>query len=197
MEECIKEQILKILTENSNNYVSGAVLSDKYNISRTAIWKYVKELRKEGFIIESSSNKGYNLLKDQDRINIHAIKSGLANNIIGQEIIYYDDVKSTNDLGVDMALKGCSDGTVIIANKQYAGKGRLGRTWDSLADKGIWMSIILRPDIMPEEAQLITLATSNAVVGGIYITGISKDKIANILIVNKKVCGILARWCRN
>ncbi|MDF2524386.1 MAG: biotin--[acetyl-CoA-carboxylase] ligase [Clostridiales bacterium] len=190
----MKEEILDKLKENSGQFISGETLSDTLGVSRTAIWKHMKELKEEGYIIESVSKKGYRLLFVPDILNEHEIKQGLETELIGQRIDYIKTIDSTNKYAKEIAAQGCVDGTVVVADSQTAGRGRLGRDWNSADRKGIWMSVVLRPSIPPEEVQLITLAASVAVSSAIYnITGLRAGiKWPNdILLDGKKVCGIL------
>lgn len=190
----MKEEILDKLKENPGQFVSGEVLSDTLGVSRTAIWKHMKDLKEEGYIIESISKKGYRLLAVPDILNEHEIKQGLKTSFIGQRVDYLKTVDSTNRYAKEIALNGCEDGTIVAADSQTSGRGRLGREWVSADRKGIWMSVVLRPTIPPEEVQLITLAASVAVVTAIYNTTGLKTGIKwpnDIILDGKKVCGIL------
>ena len=190
----MKEEILDKLKENSGQFISGETLSDILGVSRTAIWKHMKELKVEGYIIESVSKKGYRLISVPDILNEHEIKQGLETSIIGHRIDCFKSVDSTNRYAKELAANGCVDGTVVAADSQTAGRGRLGRDWSSSDRKGIWMSVVLRPAIPPEEVQLITLAASVAVVTAIMnSTGVRTGiKWPNDIILDgKKVCGIL------
>lgn len=190
----MKEKIIDHLKHNMGRYVSGEALSDTLGVSRTAIWKHIKELKEEGYIIEASSKKGYMLSAIVDILNECEISQGLSTEIIGRKIYYFRSIDSTNKYAKDMASEGCLDGTVVVADTQTAGRGRLGRVWSSAEKKGIWMSVVLRPTIPPEEVQLITLGASVAVVSAIYTAlglqaGIKWPN--DIILDGKKVCGIL------
>jgi BirA family biotin operon repressor/biotin-[acetyl-CoA-carboxylase] ligase len=190
----VKDIILKKLKQNSLEFVSGEALSIELNVSRTAIWKYINDLRKEGYVIESSPRVGYKLVSSPDIIVPSEITDYLNTELIGREILYVKEIDSTNNYAKRIAHEGCKDGTVIIAEKQTSGRGRLGRTWESYEGKGIWMSIILKPDIPPQAIQLITLAASVSVVNAIKnVTGIDTGiKWPNdIILEGRKLCGIL------
>jgi BirA family transcriptional regulator, biotin operon repressor / biotin---[acetyl-CoA-carboxylase] ligase len=190
----LKYKLLELLCREKGNFVSSKILNEKFNVTRTTIWKNIKELKKSGYLIESSSKKGYKLLDYQDKIIPYEIIDGLETTIIGKEIIYYDEIDSTNDDSKRQAQNGFIDGGVVVADKQTRGKGRLGRTWDSIPCKGIWMSILLRPSIAPEEIQKITLAASVAVVKAFDKCFNIKAGIKwpnDILLDGRKVCGIL------
>ena len=189
----MKEKVLYELRKSGNSYVSGEALSELLGVSRTAIWKYVRELREKGYNIQSSSKKGYKLSNVPD-LNADEIANGLQTNILGKSIIYLDTVDSTNRFAKRASLEGCQDGTVIVSECQTSGRGRLGRDWHSGRGKGIWMSVVLRPSIAPEDVQIITLAAAVAVVKAIkYVTGIETAiKWPNDIILDgKKLCGIL------
>lgn len=190
----MKEDILRELLNNRNRYLSGQELSNKLGISRTAVWKHITKLREEGYIIKSVTNKGYILVDTPDILNPTEIKELLSTSFIGKEIIYIDSVDSTNSYGKRMAEDDFTDGTVIIAEEQTSGRGRLGRSWVSPKGKGIWMTIMLKPDIKPDQASQITLIAAMAVLKGIKAI-CDMDimiKWPNDIVVNgKKICGIL------
>jgi BirA family transcriptional regulator, biotin operon repressor / biotin---[acetyl-CoA-carboxylase] ligase len=190
----VKNIILQKLKENTSGYISGEVISGELCVSRTAIWKYIKELKKDGYIIESSSKKGYKLTSIPDIINSCEVVANLSTEILGKKIYYFDVVDSTNNYAKKIATEGCEDGTVVISEKQTAGRGRLGREWNSSDSKGIRISIVLRPELVPEDVQIITLAAAISVSYAIKeATGMDSGiKWPNDIILDgKKVCGIL------
>jgi BirA family biotin operon repressor/biotin-[acetyl-CoA-carboxylase] ligase len=190
----MKEKVLQALKENTQEYVSGEALSELMGVSRTAVWKYISELKKEGYVIESSPKKGYRIMPVYDMLNEYEIRWGLKTKIIGRDIRYFNAIDSTNNYAKKIAYEGCDEGTVVVADCQTAGRGRLGRAWDSAGGKGIWMSVVLKPSIAPENVQIITLAASVAVARAIagtcgIRTGIKWPN--DIVLDGKKVCGIL------
>lgn len=190
----MKGEILKKLKGSNGDYVSGEQLSGAMDVSRTAIWKCIKELKKEGYVIDSSSKKGYKLSYVPDIINSWEISEGLDTNFIGKDVYYFPEVDSTNNYAKKLAQEGCEDGTVVLADRQTRGRGRLGRDWDSMDKKGIWMSVVLRPAGGMEDIQIITLAASVAVVAAIEEVFGTKAGIKwpnDIILDGKKVCGIL------
>lgn len=190
----MKDKLLKLLQENSDNYLSGEAISEIFNVSRTAIWKQINSLRKEGYVIESITNRGYKLIKDSNNITASGILSKLNTEVLGRDIICLNEVDSTNNYAKIIAANGAKDGTLIVAEKQNAGRGRLGRGWSSASGKGIWMSLLLRPKIEPQKAQIITLAAAVAIVKALYplLGDMAKVKWPNDVLVNgKKICGIL------
>ncbi len=185
--------ILSLLAAR-DGYVSGAFLSRELNISRTAVWKRIAALKKEGYLIDASTKKGYRLLSNEACYGKSGIQSLLKTESLGLDIRFYESVESTNNLLKSLAHAGAVHGTVVIANEQTRGRGRLGRAWESMADKGIWMSVLLRPPLHPGSVQTITLAVAVAVCRAIEPLLDEKPGIKwpnDILIGGRKVCGIL------
>ncbi|RBP38465.1 biotin--[acetyl-CoA-carboxylase] ligase [Garciella nitratireducens] len=190
----MKDKIIQILKENSKNPVSGEKLSEYLKVSRTAIWKHINQLRQEGYEIESLPSRGYLLKNTPDVLSSIEIQSGLKTHILGNKIIHFDSIDSTNEKAKEYALQGEKEGLVITAEEQTKGKGRKGRDWISSKGSGIWMSILLRPDIAPCQAPKFTLLAAVAVAKSIQEeTGsLVHIKWPNDIILNKKkVCGIL------
>jgi len=190
----MKEKILHELKSNSGQYISGEEISNRLQVSRTAIWKYINQLKELGYIIESQTKKGYRLMESPDSLLPQEIEELLKTRCIGRNLKYLEQVDSTNLYAKRLAEDGFEDGTVIIADEQLKGKGRLGREWMSPKGKGIWMTIMLKPKINTSEAAKITLLTACAVclaieqVGGIQ----PRIKWPNDIVLNgKKLCGIL------
>ncbi|WP_027339580.1 biotin--[acetyl-CoA-carboxylase] ligase [Halonatronum saccharophilum] len=188
-----REKVLDLLYKAKGQYISGEELSNKLGVSRTSIWKYIKYLREAGYKIESSSKVGYRLVTSSDKLIPEEIKRNLKTDFIGQNIIYYDEVDSTSRVAKEKAQKGDKEGTMVIAEKQSVGKGRLGRDFSS-PQGGLWLSIILRPDLKPMQATRLTYIASLAIAETINkLTKLdARIKWPNdILIGDKKVCGIL------
>ncbi|KXS42093.1 MULTISPECIES: biotin--[acetyl-CoA-carboxylase] ligase [unclassified Candidatus Frackibacter] len=187
-----KQQVLEIL-HNTDDYISGQELSDKFGVSRTTIWKYIKGLREQGYQIESSSKLGYRLIKAPDILSPEEIKRDLETKILGREIIYQERVDSTNNLAETEARKGAKEGTVIIAKEQTGGKGRLNREY-FCPPGGIWFSVILRPEIKPAFASQLNFIIAVALAKTIdKLTKLEPGiKWPNDILINgKKVSGIL------
>ncbi|MBA7541511.1 Bifunctional ligase/repressor BirA [subsurface metagenome] len=186
--------ILKFLRDKE--YVSGEVLAQKLGISRVAVWKQIQKLKDMGYKITSDQNLGYCLVSRPDLLLPQEIQRGLSTNYVGKKIYYFPELKSTNIMAKEKALhraEGIDEGTLIIAERQSAGKGRLGREWFSPVG-GIWFSIILYPQLSPSYISRITLMTAVAVVKAIKTCTQIKSQIKwpnDILINEKKVCGIL------
>lgn len=189
----MKEKIIELLKNNDGDFISGQKISESFGVSRAAIWKYINALKEEGYKIESVSKKGYRLVSSPDILTYEEIKDKLTTKYIGRTLYHYDTIDSTNIKAKDLASKGVKDGTIVISEEQTMGKGRLGRSWASPKYKGIWMSIILKPNIKPEKLARVTQIGAAAVTKAVRNMGIEAFiKWPNdIVIGNKKVCGIL------
>lgn len=189
----MRNKIIQIIFNQENKFISGEELSKRLGVSRAAIWKHIKSLKEEGYNIESVNKKGYRLSERPiDLLTGQNICHGLNTKFIGREIKHFETIGSTNDYAKEIASKE-SDGTVIISEEQTKGKGRLGRSWHSTSGEGIWMSIILKPQIIPYEAPFITLVAGASIVKSLNDLGIETlIKWPNDIIINgKKICGIL------
>lgn len=189
----MKYEVLHILKKNTHTFVSGQLISDKLGVSRTAVWKYINNLKKEGYLIDSSSKKGYKLLDSPDILSFEEIQKYLKTKYIGKKILHAEKVDSTNNRAKELASGGEPHGTLVIAEEQAGGRGRLGRVWYSPKYKGIWLSMILRPDINPMQIPKITQIAAAAVVTSLKDFKIDATiKWPNDIILNgKKICGIL------
>ena len=188
----IKSELLKALADGK--YVSGAALAEGLGVSRNAVWKAVKALETEGFVIESSTAKGYRISPENNRLSAELIESGLKTEQIGRRIYVYDEVDSTNSIAKKFASEDAPHGTTVIADMQSAGRGRLGRAFISPSGKGIYVSILVRPTFSLEFASMIT--TAAAVAGAEAVETLSGHEVGvkwvNDLYMNgKKICGIL------
>lgn len=189
----MREKILAILSERA--CISGEAIGQELGISRSAVWKHIKELRGKGYQIDSSPRLGYRLVKVTDLIVPEEIQRNLSTKFIGRNIIYRKEVSSTQDIASKHAINNAQEGTAIVAESQSAGKARRGRSWVSPSEGGIYVSIILRPDIRPVSAVQIPLVVGVALAKSIQKITSLKPEIKwpnDILINNKKVSGILA-----
>lgn len=186
-----KTEIIRLLKEAEGKAVSGEELGEKLGISRTMVWKYIKALEEEGYEIQSSPKIGYILKSVPDRLYPEEVKAGLETRVIGQEIKYFDEVESTNNVAKEIAHEA-KEGTVVIAEVQKKGRGRLGREWISQPG-GIWLSVILKPTVTIVHACHLTLVAGVAVTRAMRKLGVdARIKWPNdVLIKGKKVCGIL------
>ncbi|HBG92002.1 MAG: biotin--[acetyl-CoA-carboxylase] ligase [Nitrospirae bacterium RIFOXYB2_FULL_43_5] len=188
------EGIIRMFKEK-DGFVSGEEMSRRLGITRAAIWKKIKALRERGYEIEGSTAKGYRLIKTPE-FSVEELKI-LVKGDFGKEIIFHESLDSTNTLAMELAEKGGhhgTHGTVVIADRQLKGKGRLGRTWFSLPQCNIYMSVIVRPEIEPKDATLLTIMSAISCARAIRnSTGIEvKIKWPNDLMVSeRKLGGIL------
>ena len=189
----MRAELLAMLRE-TDGYVSGQKVCETFQVSRTAVWKAVNQLRKSGYEIEAVPNKGYRLLSMPDLLNKNELLSRRRTEWIGKDTLCYETIDSTNAQAKRLAEEGYGNGTLIVANYQEAGRGRRGRSWQSPADTTISMSLLLKPDINPNNASMITLVAALAVSKAItQLTGLPAGiKWPNDIVMNgKKVCGIL------
>lgn len=189
----MKDRVLAFLKEK-NEYCSGEEISNQIGVTRAAIWKAIKKLQADGYEIQSSTKKGYKLLVSPNIVTPNEVKEHLKTEYLGQNIHYEEKIGSTNDKAKELANLGAEEGFLVIADQQTGGKGRLGRRWESPARAGIWMSLILRPNILPQQASQITLIAGLCMCETLQgITGLKASiKWPNdIVISGKKVCGIL------
>ncbi|MBU4389186.1 MAG: biotin--[acetyl-CoA-carboxylase] ligase [Proteobacteria bacterium] len=190
-----KDQLLLYLKENQGSWVSGELISNNLSVSRAAIWKHIRNLKEEGYVIESASKKGYLLSESSDPITADEIRQGLCTKVFGKKnIIFLNETDSTNTRAKELAAQGAPEGTLVIAEKQTEGRGRRGRSWFSPPGGGIYFSLILRPVISPGETPKITLMT--AVVLAETLISLMKLKLRikwpnDILVNGKKLAGIL------
>lgn len=189
----MKTEILRCLKE-AKDYISGQELCERLGVSRTAVWKVIRQLQEEGYEIEAVRNRGYRLVESGDVLSQAELESLIKTETAGRRVTYFDQVDSTNNEARRLAEQGAPDGTLVVAELQTSGKGRRGRSWTSPPGTGIWMSLILRPDFAPLHASMLTLAAAMAVETGIrQATGLDcRIKWPNdIVLEGKKICGIL------
>lgn len=193
-EEICASDIISILHKASGQYVSGEYLSKCLGITRTAVWKRIGALKKEGYNIEASTRKGYRLVSPDLPYGKVAIQQHLNTRLFGRNMEFFRAIDSTNNYLKRLANEGAAEGTVVVADCQIQGRGRLGRNWVSEPGQGIWMSVLTRPWLHPNDVQIFTLAASAAVCNALDAFGISGMGIKwpnDIMIKGKKVCGIL------
>jgi BirA family biotin operon repressor/biotin-[acetyl-CoA-carboxylase] ligase len=189
----IRQQLIQYLLAH-NQYVSGEELSHKLNISRTAVWKHIEELRREGYNIKAVRKQGYLLVEEPKDLSPSVISSHVTTNWLGKNVYVYEKVSSTQEVAQRLAREGAPSGTVIVADEQEAGKGRLGRSWYSPPGTGLWLSFILRPNMPLHAVSQLTLLTAVAVlqaVKQVVNLPLSIKWPNDLLIRGKKVAGIL------
>ncbi|MDU2065688.1 MAG: biotin--[acetyl-CoA-carboxylase] ligase [Sporomusaceae bacterium] len=191
----MRNSILELLRAHSSDYLSGEEISRQLSVSRTAVWKHIQALKQAGYEIESHTRLGYRLLLAPDRLRPEEIIPHLTTEWLGKKIFYFDEVESTNAIGRDAALKGAPEGTIVLAESQCAGKGRLARGWYSPKYQGIWLSIVLRPTTFrPYDAPKCNLMAAVALERAIFREtqihcGIKWPN--DLLYEGKKLVGIL------
>jgi len=188
----MRELILETLRREK--HISGEEIGKQFKISRTAVWKHVNELRKMGYEIRSSPKIGYTFKKSPDLLLPEEIEHGLKTKFIGKHVVHYDTAFSTQDIAAEMARGGATEGTLVIAETQENGRGRKGRSWVSFPKGGIYLSLILKPNLMPSQVVQIPLIAGVAMTKAIRETVSLKPMIKwpnDIIIGKKKVGGIL------
>ncbi|CDC29344.1 biotin--[acetyl-CoA-carboxylase] ligase [Anaerotignum sp.] len=186
-------RILELL-RRQEGFLSGEDIGRELSITRAAVWKGIKKLREEGYEIEAVTNRGYRLTNPETMYNKRELEQGLKTKTMGQSIYFYEETDTTNNRARELALEGAPEGTLVVAEKQTAGRGRRGKVWESPLGTGIWMSLVLRPQIMPAEASVLTLLCGLATAEAIEVeTGLSAGiKWPNDILINgKKAVGIL------
>jgi BirA family biotin operon repressor/biotin-[acetyl-CoA-carboxylase] ligase len=190
----LKERVLELLKNGYPDFVSGEAICRSLGISRTAVWKHIQALRGAGYDIEAVPHAGYRLVSVPDRLYPAEITRGLATAFLGHKIYHYDRVESTNRTARELASRGVPAGTLVVAEEQTGGRGRMGRGWFSPHGLGIWCSVILRPAVNPMDAPPLTMLAAVAVARVLRrVTGVEAGiKWPNDLLVGeKKICGIL------
>lgn len=189
----MKGKVLELLKQQPD-YISGEEMSRQLGVTRASIWKVITKLKQEGYEIISSTKKGYKLIDIPNSVTPEEILPKLSSNIMGKVIHYEESVLSTNEVAKTLAREGAKEGTLVIAEQQTKGKGRLGRLWESPKGDGIWMSLVLRPKLLPQQVSQLTLVGGLAMCEAIKeVTGLECGiKWPNDIVVKgKKICGIL------
>lgn len=188
----MKSKILELLLKNTSDYLSGETMSESLGVSRAAIWKVIHQLREDGYEIEAVSRKGYRLIHQPDRLSPDCLAPYLTPAALDQPMIHFASISSTNDYAKSIALEA-KEGTVIIADEQTKGRGRRGRDWHSPANKNIYLSMILKPDLPIQQVPLFTQMAAAAVWEALEPTlpGLSIKWPNDLLFADRKICGIL------
>jgi BirA family biotin operon repressor/biotin-[acetyl-CoA-carboxylase] ligase len=186
-------RILEMLRKQER-CLSGVEMSKTLGISRNAVWKHIKSLQREGYRIEAKPASGYRLVEVPTHLTRWEIQAGLETEHIGTKIYAFSQVTSTNEVAFRLALNGAKEGAVVLAESQTKGRGRIGRPWESPAGLNIYLSVILRPRIVPSKTPLITLmaavACAEAIDAVAYVTPVIKWP-NDLLLGRKKLGGIL------
>lgn len=190
-----KEKVLSFLEQNRGSFISGTKIAEQINVSRNSVWKSIKQLEKDGYPIQAMTNKGYTLSETSNQMSEVGIRESLLPTS-KEAVIYYDNlIDSTNKKAKELAIEGAAHGTLVVANEQFSGKGRYGRTFESPKDTGIYMSLILKPEELSYSHPTIITSYAAVIVSEVVkeLTGKELEiKWVNDLFFNgKKVCGIL------
>jgi len=188
------DKLIYLLVKNATVVVPGPKIASEIGVTRSTVWMYIEKLRALGVEIKGHTASGYQLRKLPDILAPSLIRPELGENQIGHRIVHYFRTDSTNNVALELAARGAEHGTVVVAEEQTAGRGRLGRDWYSEKSSGIYASVILRPPLAPAAASVLTLLAGVAVYQALRsTTGLPVDiRWPNDLLVNgKKVCGIL------
>lgn len=188
------EELLHMLLNAEGEFVSGEEISRNLSISRTAVWKHVNKLRDMGYEFEAVSRKGYRLITKPDSIDATALQLALETTVFGRKAIILNSTLSTQGDVQHMAEQGQGEGAVVLAEEQTGGRGRFGRKWFSPPGRGIWMSVLMRPELALQNTPQLTLLTGVAVCRAIrsYTGADAGIKWPNDLLIDgRKVCGIL------
>lgn len=190
----MRNEILDYFRKADGNFVSGQQISKDLHVSRTAIWKHINVLKERGYVFESSTRKGYRLIYAPNLLTPLEIDSALHTETFGRHVVYLESTQSTNEEAKKIAREGAEEGTIVVAEEQITGHGRLARGFYSPFAKGIWFSLILRPKFFPMEASKCTLLAAVGVCRGIRRMGLADAGIKwpnDILVHGKKLVGIL------
>lgn len=189
----MKFKLLELL-KNCTSFISKEEISERLNLSRQTVFRYIDQLREIGYDIQLIPHLGYKLVSCPDRLLPFEIQDRLNTKVIGKKIYHYDLIGSTMDIAMKLALDRACEGAVVCAEGQIRGRGRLGREWISPKYKGVYFSLILRPEIPLNQAPIITLLTAVGICQAINKMALVSASIKwpnDILVNNKKIGGIL------
>lgn len=196
----LRDRVLAVLEENKGKNVSGSQIARSVGMTRSAVWKAVKQLRDEGYIIYAVTNKGYSLSVDNDFLSEHSVVPLLTTKHLGRKLDVFKTIDSTNIFAKSLAQLGAAHGSVVISDVQTQGKGQVGKSFYSPLGMGVYMSVIIRPRLSVEQSLLITSCAALAVCEAIENISELRCEIKwvnDILINGKKVCGILTEAAVN
>jgi BirA family transcriptional regulator, biotin operon repressor / biotin---[acetyl-CoA-carboxylase] ligase len=188
------ETLLSLLEAEEGKYVSGEEISRKLNVSRTAVWKQVRKLESRGYTIEAVPRLGYRLTGRSARLSLTELLPKLTTRTFGRNLKLMDEVMSTQDELRKLAEEGAPEGTLVIAELQTKGRGRMGRSWHSPSGKGIWMSLLLRPQVPLQLTPQLTLLAAVALcraIGRVVPIEIGIKWPNDLLVDGRKISGIL------
>lgn len=188
-------EMLRLFKSASGREISGEELASRFGISRAAVWKRIQKLEELGYVFHAKPNLGYRLVSVPDLLHPVEILSELDTSWFCKRYVYYDQIDSTNTEAMKLAMNDAPEGTVVVAEAQTAGRGRLGRSWMSLPKKGLYFSFVLRPEIDPRQAAQLTLLSALVLRGTLqklYSLPIMVKWPNDLVIGERKLAGILA-----
>jgi len=188
------EDILNLFRKHPGDFVSGEEISRQLGVSRTAVWKKIRLLRELGYTIDAVTSRGYRLAASPDALLMEELRADLGTRIIGSELFFFEETDSTNLRARQLGDEGQPEGVVVIADRQTAGKGRLGRKWASPPGVNLYTSVLLRPPILPFDGPQLTFISAVAVARAIRDLGGLQPAVKwpnDILLGGKKVAGLL------
>ncbi|MFA5350334.1 MAG: biotin--[acetyl-CoA-carboxylase] ligase [Candidatus Omnitrophota bacterium] len=189
----LKEKIIEYL-KKEHEYISGDEIASRLGVSRQGLWKHIQDLKDSGYDIVAVPHLGYRLESSPDRLFALEIAYSLNTKFIAKKIHYFDYLSSTMDMAMQLGIQGASNGTLVLAESQTKGRGRLGRSWFSPKYKGIYFSLILRPNIPPSASPMLTLLAAVSICEAVkkIVSLDAQIKWPNdVFICNKKIAGIL------
>lgn len=190
----MEEEILNALKSRQGEHISGEEMSRLAGVSRTAIWKEIEKLRGEGYKIIAQPHEGYRLVEVPDRLTAQELTWNLQTKRIGRKVHAYDTTDSTMDVAHRLAAAGEPEGSVVVAEGQNQGRGRVGRRWLSPKGKGIYASILLRPSLPLADVSQVTLTAAVAVAKAVEFSTSVRPQIKwpnDLLVKGRKLAGIL------
>ena len=190
----MEEQVLALLNAHKTGYLSGETMSQNLGVSRAAVWKAIKALRQEGYEIDSAPKRGYRLVSAPDVLREGELTAGLGGCLLGREICCLPTVDSTNNEAKRLAVAGAPEGLVVLADRQTGGRGRRGRSFQSPEVQGLYLSVLLRPEVSATAAVNLTAWVAVAICDGVEEACGVRPGIKwpnDIILEGRKLCGIL------
>lgn len=190
------EMVLSLLAEGGDDFTSGEVISVKLGITRAQVFKHIESLRLRGYRIDALPMRGYRLAGVPDRLTELEIGPLLSTHDLGHPLHWFEEIGSTNDEAMQLAAEGALHGECVIAETQTAGRGRRGRRWLSPPRKNLYLSLVLRPELLPARASELTLVAAVAVCEAVRAIGpaLAEARIKwpnDVEVRGKKIAGIL------
>jgi BirA family biotin operon repressor/biotin-[acetyl-CoA-carboxylase] ligase len=189
-------RVLELLRDAGRGPCSGEGLSDALGVSRAQVWKHVEALRRRGYGVEGAAGGGYSLASVPDRLYAEELCRGLDTRWLAREIHYFESIDSTNRHALELGREGAPHGSVVVAEGQTAGRGRLGRSFFSPPFQNLYTSVVLRPQLLVVDAPTLILAAGIAVAEQVAETLPDSCEVEikwpnDVLVDGRKTSGIL------